>query len=49
METAELDRIRAVIPRGSLNAVAVQVLMDYVKVLEAHGPCPRLHTEGPAA
>jgi hypothetical protein len=49
LKPAERDRIRRAIPRGSLNAVAIQLLLDYVKVLEAHGPCPRLHPEDPAA
>ena len=49
METAERNRIRAAIPRGSLNAVAIQLLMDYAQLLEANAPRPTAPTEDPAA
>jgi hypothetical protein len=49
MEPAERDRIRASIPRGSFNAVAIQLIMDYVQALEANAPCPKLPLEDPAA
>ena len=49
LRQAERDRIRAFIPRGSLNAVAIQLLLDYVGVLEAQGSCPQLPMEDPAA
>jgi hypothetical protein len=42
METAERDRIRAAIPKGSLNAVAIQLLLDYAQALEANNT--RLHS-----
>lgn len=49
METAERDRIRAAIPRGSLNAVAIQLLLDYALSLEANAPRPASPIEDPAA
>lgn len=46
---AERDRVRAVIPKGSLNAVTIQLLMDYVRQLEAYGFPPQpMTTPDPA-
>jgi hypothetical protein len=36
----ERDRIRHAIPNGSLNAVTVQLLLDYARDLEASGLLP---------
>jgi hypothetical protein len=47
LEPAERDRVRAAIPRGSVNAVATQLLMDYVEMIEARSS--RQHPEDPAA
>jgi hypothetical protein len=33
LRQAERDRIRRSIPRGSLNAAAVQLLLDYARAL----------------
>lgn len=49
MEPAERDRIRAAIPRGSFNAVALQLIMDYVRELEARDSRPQLPLEDTAA
>jgi hypothetical protein len=49
MEPAERDRIRAAIPRGSLNPVVIQLIMDYVRVIEASAPRPQLPMEDSAA
>ena len=49
METFERDRIRAAIPRGSLNAVAIQLLLDYAQMIEANRTQPLLPTEDTAA
>ena len=49
METAERDRIRRSIPRGSLNSVAVQLIMDYVQMLEIHHSGPHSPVEDSAA
>ncbi len=39
MTPEERERIRRVVPHG-LNAVAVQLLLDYVRDVEAHGLLP---------
>ena len=49
METAERARIRAAIPRGSFNAVAIQLIMDYVQMIEANSSRPPLPREDTAA
>lgn len=49
METAERDRIRAAIPKGSLNAVAIQLLLDYARMIEIDATQPPLPTEDTAA
>lgn len=50
MEPAERDRIRAVIPHGSFNPVALRLIMDYVRALEARNTRPQLPVEeDPAA
>ncbi len=47
MEPADRERLHAAIPRGQLNAVAVDVLLRYVDDLEASGLLPL--GEGPTA
>jgi hypothetical protein len=47
LRQAERDRIRAAIPKGSLNAVAIQLLLDYAQMIEANSSHPPL--EDPAA
>jgi hypothetical protein len=42
LRQAERDRIRAFIPRGSLNAVAIQLLLDYTQMIEANSSRPPL-------
>lgn len=49
METAERELIRAAIPYGSINSIAVQLLLDYARALNANGPRPRLPMEDTAA
>ena len=49
VEPAERDRIRRSIPRGSLNSVAVQLIMDYVQMLEIHHSDPHSPVEDSAA
>jgi hypothetical protein len=49
MEPAERARIRAAIPRGSLNAVAIRLLLDYAQMIEANSPRPPSPVEGSAA
>lgn len=49
MEPAERDRIRAAIPRGSFNSVTIQLLMDYVRLVEANAERPQLPLEDTAA
>jgi hypothetical protein len=49
MEPAERDRIRAAIPHGSLNPVVIQLIMDYVRLVEANAARPELPLEDPAA
>ena len=46
MTPSERDRIQRAVPRGSLNAVAIQLLMDYARALEGGSP---LAQEGSAA
>ncbi len=41
MEPEERARLRAVIPRGDLNAVAVDLLLRYAAEVEQHGQLPR--------
>ena len=49
LRQAERDRIRAAIPRGSLNSVAIQLLLDYTQMIEARSANTRLPTEDTAA
>lgn len=49
LEPAERDRIRAAIPRGSFNAVATQLLMDYVQMIEARSSQTSVPREDTAA
>lgn len=49
MEPAERDRIQAVIPYGSLNSITIQLLMDYVQLLERNGARPVPRVKDPAA
>lgn len=49
MEPAERARIRAAIPKGSLNAVAIQLLMGYAQMIDANGSRPPLPKEDTAA
>ncbi len=49
VEPSERDRIRAAIPRGSFNAVAAQLIMDYVRLIEANADSPQLPLEDTAA
>lgn len=49
MEPAERARIRAAIPPGSLNAIAIQLLMDYARALEGNDSHPQLPLKGSAA
>ena len=46
MTPSERARIQRAVPRGSLNAVAIQLLMDYARALEGGSP---LAQEGSAA
>ena len=49
METADRDRIRAAIPHGSLNAIAIQLLLDYARQIEGQHAHPQLPLEDSAA
>lgn len=49
MEIAERDLIQAAIPRGSVNTVAVQLLLDYARALKVNGSRPSLPPEDTAA
>ena len=49
MESAERDLIRAAIPYGSVNAVAVQLLLDYARAVNANGTRPQVPREDTAA
>ena len=40
MTPEERERLRRAIPKGSLNAVAMQLLLDHVRDLEAQGLLP---------
>lgn len=40
MEPADRARIQAAIPRGSLNSVARQLLLDYARAVENGGRLP---------
>jgi hypothetical protein len=42
MEPAERDRIQAAIPYGSLNAVAIQLLLDYARMIETQNARPSM-------
>lgn len=42
LRQAERDRIYTAVPKGSLNAVAIQLLLDYAQVIEANSSCSRL-------
>lgn len=47
-EASRRDRIRAFIPRGSVNAVAIQLLLDYGQMFESRAQ-PRLPRQDSAA
>ena len=49
LEPADRARIRAAIPRGSVNAVATQLIMDYVQLVEASNTHPAPTREDSAA
>ena len=49
LRQGERDRIRKAIPRGSLNSVAIQLLLDYTQMIEARSANTRLPTEDTAA
>ena len=49
MEPAERDRIRAAIPRGSLNPVVIRLIMDYVQTIESQSSRLDLPMEDSAA
>ncbi len=40
MSYEDRERIRRAVPHGSLNSVAVQLLLDHVRDLEANGLLP---------
>jgi hypothetical protein len=49
LKPAERERIRRAIPRGSLNAVAIQLLLDYTQMIEAQSVDTRPPLEDTAA
>ncbi len=49
METAERDLIQAAIPRGSVNAVALQLLLDYARAVNANSTRSHVPREDTAA
>ncbi len=49
LEPADRARIRAAIPRGSVNAVTTQLIMDYVRLVEASNTHPGPTREDSAA
>ena len=49
MEPAERARIRSAIPPGSLNAIAIQLLLNYAQELETQRSRPKLPLEDSAA
>ena len=49
MEPGERERIRAAIPRGSLNSIARRLLMEYAQAVDTNGPRPQLPLEDTAA